>query len=48
MTQVISVSGLSKKYKIHKKEPGFGGSIKSFVNRKYEFVDAVKDVSFEI
>lgn len=48
MAQVISVSHLSKKYKIHKKEPGFGGSIKSFVNRKYEFVDAVKDVSFEI
>lgn len=45
---VISVSGLSKYYKIYQKEPGFLGSLKSFFSRKYEIVKAVDDVSFEI
>lgn len=45
---IISVKNLSKTYKVHKKEPGFAGSIKSLVNRKYEVVEAVKDISFEI
>ncbi|MBP7832823.1 MAG: ATP-binding cassette domain-containing protein [Candidatus Levybacteria bacterium] len=48
MSKAISVSNLSKTYKIHKKEPGFRGTLKSFINRKYETVTAVKDVSFEI
>lgn len=45
---VISVSHLSKYYKIYKKEAGFLGSIKSFVARKYETIKAVDDISFEI
>lgn len=45
---VISVSHLSKYYKIYQKEPGFIGSIKSLVARKYETVKAVEDISFEI
>lgn len=45
---IISVSNLSKTYKVHRKEPGFTGSLKSLVNRKYEEVQAVKDISFEI
>jgi len=44
----ISVQHLSKNFKVNKKEAGFVGSIKSFVNRKYETVEAVKDISFEI
>ncbi len=48
MSSIIKVENLSKKYKIHKKEPGFTGSLKSFFSRKYETVDAVKDISFEI
>ena len=48
MTPIISVSNLSKKYTVHKKEPGLKGSLKSLVNRKYEKVTAVKDISFEI
>ena len=44
----ISVTRLSKNYKVHKKEPGFGGSLQSFFNRKYEVVHAVRDISFEI
>lgn len=45
---VIQVKNLSKNYKIHKKDPGFGGSIRSFLHRKYEIVQAVQNVSFEI
>lgn len=45
---IISVSNLVKTYKVHKKDPGFVGSLKSLVNRHYEEVQAVKDISFEI
>ncbi len=45
---VISVRNLSKHYKVYQKEPGFLGSMKSLVNRKYETVKAVEDISFEI
>lgn len=48
MSPIIKVENLSKKYKVHKKEPGFMGSLKSLFSRKYETVDAVKDISFEI
>lgn len=44
----IKVDNLKKYYQVYKKEPGFLGSIKSLVNRKYEEVKAVNDVSFEI
>ncbi|HEV2339538.1 MAG TPA: ATP-binding cassette domain-containing protein [Patescibacteria group bacterium] len=45
---IISVSHLSKQYKTYQKEPGFFGSIKSLVARKYQTIQAVKDVSFDI
>lgn len=45
---VISVDHLSKYYKVHKKEPGFIGSLKSLIARKYESVKAVDDISFSI
>lgn len=45
---IISVSHLSKYYKTHKKEPGFGGSLQSVFARKYETVKAVEDISFSI
>jgi len=45
---VISVSHLSKYYKVYQKEPGFLGSIKSLFLRKYETVRAVNDISFSI
>jgi len=44
----ISVSHLSRYYRIHKKEPGIIGSIKSLFARKYESVKAVDDISFNI
>jgi ABC-2 type transport system ATP-binding protein len=45
---VISVSKLKKYYKVHRKEPGLGGSIRSLFHRKYYDVKAVDNISFEI
>lgn len=44
----ITVSHLSKFYNVYKKDAGFLGSLKSLVNRKYEIVKAVDDISFSI
>lgn len=44
----ISVSHLSKHFRIYKKEPGLKGSFQSFFNRTYETSKAVDDVSFEV
>ena len=44
----ISVQNLSKYYKVHQKEPGLVGSLKSFVLRKTYDVKAVDDISFSI
>ncbi len=48
MSSIIDVQNLVKTYKVHRKEPGFAGSIKSLFNRQYEEVHAVKDISFNI
>lgn len=45
---VISVKHLSKHFEVAQKEPGFVGSIKSLISRKYETKKAVDDISFEI
>ncbi len=44
----IHVEHLKKYYQVHHKEPGFSGSLKSFVRRKYRDVKAVNDISFAI
>jgi ABC-2 type transport system ATP-binding protein len=44
----INVEALCKYYAVHQKEPGFAGSMKSFVHRKYFQVKAVDGVSFTI
>ena len=48
MPAVISVKNLKKYYKVHQKEPGLIGSIKSLFFRKYTDVKAIDGVSFEI
>lgn len=48
MDTAISVNHLTKDFKVHKKDPGFRGSIRGFINKKYEMVHAVRDISFEI
>lgn len=45
---VINVKNLKKNYRVHKKEPGILGSLKSLVSREYETVTAVNDISFDI
>jgi ABC-2 type transport system ATP-binding protein len=45
---VIEVKNLKKYFKVHQKEPGLSGSIKSLFHRKYYDVKAVDNVSFEI
>lgn len=47
-TPVICVQQLCKYYKVHQKEPGLAGSLRSFFNRKYEDVKAVDDLTFQI
>lgn len=44
----ITVSHLSRYYKVYKRPPGFLSSILSFFNRHYETVKAVDDISFTI
>jgi ABC-2 type transport system ATP-binding protein len=48
MSFCIKVENLSKTFKVQEKEPGFKGSLKSLVKRKYKYVEAVKNVSFDI
>jgi ABC-2 type transport system ATP-binding protein len=45
---LIKVSHLTKYYKVHKKEPGFIGSLRSLVKREYYAAKAVDNISFSI
>ncbi len=45
---VIHLSHVRKFYQVHKKAPGFAGSLKSLFSREYETVRAVDDISFTI
>jgi len=45
---VISVSNLSKHFRVPERESGMKAALRSLVNRKYRIVKAVEEVSFEI
>ena len=45
---VISVEGLTKTFRVHRREPGLGSSFRSLVKRTYVSSDAVSNVSFAI
>jgi ABC-2 type transport system ATP-binding protein len=45
---MITVRNLSKHYKVHEKDPGLLGSLRSLVDRKHRTVVAADRVSFEI
>jgi len=45
---VIKVKSLKKFYRVHQKEPGLAGSVKSLFKRKYQDVKAVNNISFNI
>lgn len=48
MAPVIKVENLSKIYQVEKKKPGLLASLKGLVNRQYNEVKAVDDISFLI
>jgi len=48
MGAVIEVRELRKTYISHKKEPGFLGSLKGLIRRKYIRTEAVKGISFSV
>jgi len=45
---VVEVKNLKKYFRVHKKEPGLIGSVKSLVSWRYEEVKAVDAISFNI
>ncbi len=45
---MISVHGLRKHYKVHKRPPGLKAALRSLVHRSYTTVKAVDGISFEI
>jgi ABC-2 type transport system ATP-binding protein len=45
---VITVDGLTKTFRVHRREPGLGSSLRSLVKRSYVSSDAVSNVSFSI
>ena len=44
----INVNHISKTFKVAKRERGLVAALKSFFKREYTYIDAVKDVSFQI
>jgi ABC-2 type transport system ATP-binding protein len=45
---VIDVQGLSKTYRVHRREPGLGAALRSVFHRKFDEVKAVENLSFHI
>jgi ABC-2 type transport system ATP-binding protein len=45
---VIVAKNLTKHFKVHKRDPGFGAAVKSLFVRRYDTVKAVDGVSFSI
>ena len=48
MSVIIETKNIQKTFRVHKKEPGLAGSLKSLVHRKYENIEAVKPISMKI
>jgi ABC-2 type transport system ATP-binding protein len=48
MTTLIEARAVSKRFRQHKRFPGFLGAFKTLVTTEYTEVTAVSDVSFEI
>ena len=45
---MIAVQGISKTYKVAKREPGVKAAFRSIVKREYTYIEALKNVSFSI
>ena len=44
----IDVKGISKTFKVSKRNSGIRDTLKSFFKREYVYIDAVKDINFQI
>ncbi|MGN1371810.1 MAG: ATP-binding cassette domain-containing protein [Candidatus Coprovivens sp.] len=44
----INVSHISKTFKVAKKQPGIKATLKNFIKREYKYINAIKDISFNI
>lgn len=44
----ITVSGISKTFKVTKRKNGIKATLKNFIKREYKYVEAIKDASFSI
>jgi viologen exporter family transport system ATP-binding protein len=44
----VEVNNLSKTFAVADKQPGFAGTLRHFIKRRYRMIEAVKDVSFAI
>lgn len=45
---IIEVDSLTKGYRVHKKKAGIKGSLSGLIKREYQYVEAVKNVSFQV
>jgi len=45
---IIAVEDLRKVYPVAVKEPGFKGTLNHFLRRKYRYIEAVQNISFQI
>lgn len=45
---MITFSNISQKYKVAKRKPGIKAALKSIAKREYTYVEALKDVSFNV
>jgi len=45
---MIKVKNVSKTFKVYKKDSGFKGAVKGLFKREKDYIEAVKDISFEI
>ena len=45
---IITARGLRKSFRVAEKQPGFGGTLRHLLHRRYRRIDAVQEVSFAI
>lgn len=45
---IIEVDSLAKGYRVHKKKEGIKGSLSGLIKREFQYVEAVKNISFRV
>ena len=45
---IVNVSGLSKTFRVADKQPGLGGTLRHFLQRRHRLVPAVQDINIAI